>query len=178
MNRLSKITSILVGITLVLSVTFVFADIGAYKIDLEPQNLFNLSGDTPPPTQVNVYVTGPTTGHDKIATSILYSKFIPQYSTTNYLEISNLVAILSHEDITERITNDLSHEGYTSHLLLFQNANKTVMHFRIFKPSDIKTDWYDVWPKSSTSFGYFNQEIGLWLQTRVNENSNSLRIAK
>ena len=143
------------------------ADSEDYKIDLEgPVHLTELPPRIMMPTRVEVYVVGPKIGHDKSwFASLLHKR--PAYSSTNYAEIKNLVSVLQINDNKERVKNSTKHMGYTYHVLLFQEVDHTVMHFRVLEFTDVKTDWYDVWPRSRLGFGYFNKPIGPWLHDHV-----------
>ncbi|MGN6555951.1 MAG: hypothetical protein ACTHLW_19765 [Verrucomicrobiota bacterium] len=155
------------------------ADLEEYNIDFQgPARLTERPLRIPTPTRLIVYVTGPKMDHDKRSFAALLGSS-PAYATTNYAEITNLVAALCGEtDNTARITNATRHVGYTYHVLLFQDADQTVMHFRVLEFTDVKTEWYDVWPRSDTSFGYFNRPIGPWLHEHVKTPTNAPAAAR
>jgi len=124
------------------------------------------------PTRVDVYVTGPRTYIDKSVTPASLEKKVPTLSVTNAVEITNLMAVLQVNDNKARITNVTKHQGFTYHLLIRQETNKTVMHFRVFEPNDIRTKWCDVYPRSQPEFAYFNDQIGQWLHAHMDLSSN------
>ncbi len=74
-------------------------------------------------------------------------------------------------DNKERITAISRRQGYTYHLLLIQETNKTVMHFRIFETTDPRTNWCSVYPCSDSGFGYFNDQIGSRLHSHLPSNA-------
>lgn len=150
------------------------ADVKSYKLDREePAHL----SDQPPtlltPTRADVRIAGPKIGFDETLSWFVLHGGPPTYSTTNHSVISNLVSVLGQTDNKERIPNESSLPGYTYHLQLFQDANKSVMHYRIFQPLDTNTVWCSVWPRSVTGFGYCNDQIGSWLHSRVNVRTNA-----
>jgi hypothetical protein len=77
-------------------------------------------------------------------------------------------------DVKERITRLRSRQGYTYHLLLFDDNRGTVMHYRVFGPSDLDTRWWAVFPVSDVNFGYFSEIIGPWLRSNLNASTNAL----
>ena len=142
----------------------VTASVFDYKLDLKgPLDLTAFPPQIATPTRVEVYLTGPRTYIDKSITPASLSGESPLCMLTNATEISNLVSVLRINDNKARITDVPTRRGYTYHILLFQDADKTVMHFRVFKPTEIETPWCDVNPRSDTGFGYFNDRIGAWL---------------
>ena len=142
----------------------VTASVSDYRLDLNGPVYFS---DFPPkiplPTLVEVYLTGPRTYIDKSINPASLSGQSPLCVLTNATDISNLVSVLRINDSKARITDVPTRRGYTYHILLFQDRDKTVMHFRVFKPMEIDTPWCDVNPRSDTGFGYFNDRIGGWL---------------
>jgi hypothetical protein len=141
---------------------------GSYRLDLEgAENLGLLLQRGDVPNRIEVYKAGPA---QYINTKVLpqdLMKTRPSFVTTNRNEISNLVEILTWEDNKERILGVSKHAGYTYHILLFEDAKNAVMHFRIFEPTDIKTPWCDVYPRSETGFGFFSDRVGSWLGSHV-----------
>jgi hypothetical protein len=123
------------------------------------------------PTEVNVYVTGPQVYIDKSDTPWTLVKNPPVWSSTNRTEITALVSALQANDNTERISQVSRRTGYTYHLLLIQAEARTVMHFRVFEPAAIDTAWCDVYPRSDTGFGYFNNRVRPWLRSHLPTNS-------
>jgi hypothetical protein len=180
-RRIKKLLSVATWLTVVVALPSAAADVGNYKVDLErPAHLLELPQTIEMPTRVDIHVAGPTVDHDKSSVRELLRR-PPVYSTTNELEILSMVRALRENDNKERVTNATKHKGYTYHLLLFQDSDHTVMHFRVLEFADIKTDWYNVWPRSDTGFGYFNKPIGPWLHSRVHlvaTNSSSSSVTK
>ena len=150
------------------------ADLAEYSVDLQgPARLTERPLAIPMPNRLILYVTGPKKDHDTCSVAALLGK-TPAYSTTNLAEIANLVAALTDEtDNKARVRNATRHVGYTYHVLLFQDADRSVMHFRVLEFTDLRTDWYDAWPRSDTSFGYFNRPIGPWLHEHVKIPTNA-----
>jgi len=148
----------------VTAASVVTASVLDYRLDLKgPMGLTAFPPRIAAPTRVEVYLTGPRTYIDKSITPASLSGQSPLCVLTNATEISNLVSVLRINDNKARITDIPTRRGYTYHILLFQDRDKTVMHFRVFKPTEIETPWCDVNPRSDTGFGYFNHRIGAWL---------------
>jgi hypothetical protein len=103
---------------------------------------------------------------------LYFEQLVPPCRLTNRTEITNLVAVLGVYDYKERITNSSRLKGYTYHLLMYNDDSKTVMHFRVFEPTELKTPWCDVVPKNDTGSGYFNDQIGGWLRARLDPATN------
>jgi len=149
-----------------------------YKLDVNtPADLvFTYPHGPPLPGRLDVYRTGPRVGPDDWETPESLCRRPPSYSVTNQSELTELVSKLRQHDEhydARRIPNVPTHRGYTYHLLLFNEDSKTVMHFRVFEPSDTNTIWMQVWPRSRTGFCYFNDQIGEWLRSRVKLATNS-----
>ena len=126
-----------------------------------------LENSLPFPNHVDLYLTGPKEGIDKYMFDWLPTGKAG-YSTTNNAEIAGLLKILENRDYQQRITNSGSKIGYTYHLLLFNDANKTVIHYYVFDLNDTNTAWCNVFPRSETGTIWFNKEIGSWLHERLN----------
>ena len=148
------------------------ADTSAYKLDFStPAPLVFSFPDGPPlPSRVEVYRTGPTVGTDNRETPDSLSRRVPAYSVTNPSEVKELIAALQQTVSFEKVSNVPTHEGYTYHLLLFNDERKTVMHFRVLEFTDITTSWADVWPRSDTNFVYFNNKVIPWLKAHAKFN--------
>jgi len=143
-----------------------------YTLDLQgPVHVTESPMPLPLPTEVDVYITGPRVYIDKSDTPWGLWKNPPLWSSTNLTEITALISALQVTDNTERISQVSRRAGYTYHLLLIQKQTKTVMHFRVFETTEIKTSWCDVFPRSDTGLGYFNNRIGSWLRSHLPTNS-------
>ncbi len=139
-----------------------------YTLDLEgPALLGNDPPRRPNPTRADIFVRGPAKYINEAETPRTLLRTNPDCSVTDATEISKLVEILSHHDVKQRIVNVNRLRGLTFHVLLYQESNKTLMHFRIFEPTDFQTSWWDVYPRSDTGFGFFNEEIGPWVHARI-----------
>jgi hypothetical protein len=144
-----------------------------YSLDLiRPANVPGDFGLGWLPTRVSVYLRGPTTGVDK--SDALGGPFsfglvnaTPDWSATNSVTISNLLSALVAHNYQDKIPNVAKHKGCTYHILLFDDASHTAMHFRVFLPTDISTPWCFIHPRSDTGFAYFNDQIGSWLTTNL-----------
>jgi hypothetical protein len=128
------------------------------------------------PTRVSIYVKGPGIYIDKSDTPASLSKQTPACMLTNSTVISNLVSVISQEEDEARIPNITTRRGLTYHLLFFQDANMTVMQFRVFQPTEFKTLLCEVYPRSSSKFGYFNGKIGSWLHSHLTNDSPSIEV--
>ncbi len=147
-----------------------------YQIDLDgPIHLLEQPPTVSIPTSVSIFVCKPKVNFDKAISENLLRTNSPTYSTTNMLEIRNLISILQQQDNEERITNESRHLGRTWHVLLFQEKNKTVMQFRVFEPLDIHTVWCDIYPRTTTGFGFSNKDIRGWLHSRL---TNSITLTQ
>jgi hypothetical protein len=116
---------------------------------------------------VEIYVTGPRKYIDERDTPSTLAAHRCIYSTTNSPLIEELVAILGSRDNKERVADINALRGYTYHLLLFQDENKSVMHFRVFETTEVKTSWCMVDPRSDTGAVYFSARIGPWLHSHL-----------
>lgn len=144
------------------------ADTNNYNIDYDgPLRLTDEPSTLTMPTRVSVFISKPKTDFDKTYAETLMKNGSPAYSTTNALEIAALVFALKQEDNEDRITNESRHVGRTYHILLFQEKSNTVMQYRVFEPTDMRTIWCGVYPRTITGFGYFDKEIGPWLHSRL-----------
>jgi len=148
-----------------------------YKLDLTtPAKLAFVSPYTPPlPTRIAIHRTGPQLWMDENDTPARLSRRPPEHSITNDLEIKDLLSALYGSDITGWVTNahTPTHRGYTYHLLLFHEWQRTVVHFRVFEPLDTNTVWSVVWPRSETGFVYGNKKVVPWLKSHVKFPTNS-----
>ena len=150
-----------------------------YQMDLEePLHLLDQPPTVLTPTRVSVFVSKPKSDFDKTYAEALLKTHFPAYSTTNMLEIKNLISILQQQDNEDRITNESRRIGLTYHILLFQEKNKTVMQYRVFEPIDAKTIWCDLYPRTTTGFGYFNKDIGVWLHSRLTNGQTAIPSGK
>lgn len=157
------------------------ADVSNYKLDTEGPIIY--SSWPPPTTQVNIYVIGPRVGPDDFYTFtwvLLHAGPKPTYSTTNSSEISSLMHPLYDQNDSQNKDKNLSNVsrtlGYTYHVLLFQDTNHTVMHFRVFepfKPLEGKTNLCEVYPMSLTHTVYCNNKISSWLHARIKASGNT-----
>jgi hypothetical protein len=86
---------------------------------------------------------------------------------TNLSLIKDFVGSLKDNDNTARIANAPTRRGHTYHVLLFQQTNHTVMHFRVFEPIDTNTVWTFIVPRSHPGFAYMNKEILPWIKAHV-----------
>lgn len=145
------------------------AGVESYKLDLKtPADLVFTHPYGPPlPDKVDVYRTGPQVGTDKRETHVSLSRRTPDYSVSNRVEIKELVSALRNNDNKARVSNATTREGYTYHLLLFNEESKTVMHFRALEFTETNTIWSSIRPRSDTSFVYFNTEIVPWLKAHA-----------
>ena len=156
---------------LLLSLSAIAANVRNYALDLDgPDKLHTWS---PHPSRVDIYVAGPRLGFDPSFTWLILHSKVPDYSTTNRSEISTLISALDKVDIDARIENISLTEGYTYHLLLFQDTNRTVMHFRVFEPMERKTNLYAIYPVAHAHNLYINDSIGPWLNARINISTNA-----
>ncbi len=143
-----------------------------YRIDLEgPLSLGTSNPNPPEPTRVEVYVTGPHEYINKSDTPASLSEGPPVCVLTNSAEISELVSKLTKMDITARITNITRRHGYTYHLLLLEEPKKSLMHYRVFQTTDIRTDWYAVDSRNDTGMVYFNDQMAAWFRARLPTNA-------
>lgn len=151
-----------------------------YKLDLKtPAKLAFVSPYTPPsPTRIAIYRTGPRIWVDEKDTPARLSRRVPEHSLTNDLEIKDMLSALHQSDVTARVTNAGTRHGYTYHLLLFQEQQRMVMHFRVFEPLDTNTVWSVVWPRSESGFSYDNKEVVPWLKAHVKFATNTPAGAK
>lgn len=153
-----------------LSTLTVFAAIGEYQLDLtvpvDPTTM-------PTPRRVEIYVRGPHEYINKADTPSRLSSISPACTLTNETEIRDLISVLAVHSYKEEITAINRRKGITCHLLLFRDDNKTVMHYRVFQPMDLKTQWCMVDPQNETGFCYFNDKIAAWLQKRIESFTNS-----
>jgi len=146
---------------------------GSYKLDLDgPEQLIDRRLDGPVPNRVEIYVTGPRIYIDKSETPASLSKKAPACIVTNKTDISEMVSILSEDDNKDRLTNVMRRRGYTYHVLLFHDDDKKVMHFRVFKTTDVETSWMHVYPRAYPEFVYFNHRVGSWLHSHVKPLTN------
>lgn len=135
-----------------------------FKVDLRgPDKILQLPRMVPLPTRVEVYVTGPRTYIDKADTPASLANAKPDCVLTNAVEINKLISALGRCDYQARIVNVTKRNGYTFHLLFFNNLEHTVMHFRIFKTTEFETPWCVVDPRNETGAISFNNQIGSWL---------------
>jgi hypothetical protein len=139
-----------------------------YDIDLQtPRHITDLPRTVTLPTRVDVYRTGPHVYIDKRITPWALQGERPLLSLTNRAEIDNFVSLLQQNDNKERITNANKRVGNTYHFLLFQDRDKTVMHFRAFEASENKSPWLMIYPRASPQFAYFNDQLASWLKTHL-----------
>jgi hypothetical protein len=112
MNR-RKLIALLVYYVCAFSAVAFAADLREYKTDLQgPARLTERPLRVPMPSRLVVYMTGPKMDHDKRSIAALLSS-PPAYTTTNYAEITNLVAALCGEtDNTARVANATKHVGF------------------------------------------------------------------
>jgi hypothetical protein len=151
------------------------APVGDHKLDLEgPLRVLELPRRMPLPDRVDIYITGPRVYIDQTDTPNRLARNSPALSITNAMEIDTLMSLLQKSDNKARITNATTRMGYTYHLLLYYDPSKTLMHFRVFEPTESVTLWRVVDPRNNTGFGYFNDKIGSWLNARVKLPTNSL----
>ena len=158
--------SILFGL-LSTSVLIATASVGAYDLDMDP------AAGPPHPSRVDIYVMGPEVGFDSSFTWLVTHTASPKYSTTNASVISALVHALYDGDLEHRIDNVNRMRGYTYHLLLFQDTNHTVMHFKVFEPLNSKTNLCAVYPVANVHTIYYNGEIGAWLHAHISTSTNA-----
>lgn len=166
------------GILLLLAPTVVMVAGGAitnYKLDRKtPAGLvFTYPNGPVPPGRVDIYRTGPRIWIDDLDSFISLSRQAADYSVTNHTEIKELVSVLRHADKEARIPDATRRQGYTYHLLMLNDEKKTVMHFRVFEPTDTNTTWCVVWPRSETGFSCDNGQIRSWLHSRVKMATNA-----
>ena len=148
---------------------------GEYKLDLaNPVRITESPGRISLPTRVDIYVTGPRIYINKAETPWSLAKHPSVLSLTNQTEIDKLISVLRVSDNKQRITNVTHRVGYTYHLLLFQDADHTVMHFRVFETTEFQTPWCMVYPRDDIGFVYFNNKIGSWLHSHVNAPTNAI----
>jgi len=151
------------------------AAVDNYKLDLaNPVRITESPGRISPPTRVDIYLTGPRTYIDKADTPWRLAKQPPMCSLTNSAEIDELISVLRVLDNKERITKVRKRVGYTYHLLLFQDSDDTVMHFRVFESTEIDSAWCFVSPRNDIGFVYFNNQIGTWLHSHVKGPTNAV----
>lgn len=145
-----------------------------YKLDLEgPHHIRNMRADSRfhIPDRVDLHVTGPAKWIDK-SHHLYFEQLVPPCRLTNRTEITNLVAVLGVCDYKERITNVARLKGYTYHLLMYNDDSRSLMHFRVFEPTELKTPWCFVYSKNDTGSGYSNDQIGGWLRARLDPATN------
>ncbi len=145
-----------------------------YKLDLEgPLHVRNTRADSrfQIPDRVDIHVTGPAKGIDKSHHSY-FEQLVPPCRMINRAEITNLVAVLGVFDIKERITNSARLRGYTYHLLMYNDDSGSLMHFRVFQPTELKTPWCLADSKNDSGAVYFNDQIGGWLRSRMDPGTN------
>ena len=144
------------------------AESSQFTLDLEgPARLELLAFRGEFPSRVDIWVRGPSQYIDKSETVTRLVRNPPLLSLRTQPGISNLVVALAAHDNKERIPNVMRHLGYTYHVLLFYDKTTTVMHFRIFEPTDIETEWCMIDPRSDTGFGYCNNLIRVWLHANI-----------
>ena len=142
---------------------------GAYVFDADtPLHLTDTYHSWTMPTRLSIYVTMPREygGRTYYDYNSLQTHR-PVYSSTNNDEITGLISLLQQEDYAERITNINKTVVVAYHILLFRDSNMTVMHYRIFQPVAMKSDWCRVYPVTSTGFFYHCKTIGAWLHARI-----------
>ena len=162
-------------IVILVETTVVVGSAGDYELDLKnPTHLLEVPRRIPLPTRVDIYRTGPRIYIDKADTPRRLATRDPLCSLTNRLEIEELVGVLAKADNKQRITNVTHQVGHTYHLLLFQDADHTVIHFRVFEPTESRTSWCNVYPRDSIGFTYFNNRIGPWLHSRLKSGTNAV----
>lgn len=145
-----------------------------YKLDLEgPHHIRNMRADSRfhIPDRVDLHVTGPAKWIDK-SHHLYIEQLVPPCRLTNRTEITNLVAVLGVHENQQRITNSSRLKGYTCHLLMYNDDSRSLMHFRIFEPTELDTPWRAVVPQNDTGSVWFNDRIGGWLRARLDPATN------
>jgi len=162
-------------LSLIFAVSVAAHPADTYRLDLEgPVHVTELpaADQVLAPSRIDVYKTGPGIYIDKSVVPGTFAGKAPELSLTNAVEIAKLMAVLQVNDNKARIASVTRRLGVTYHLLLFQDETKTVMHFRVFRPTDVQTKWCDVYPRSEPGFAYFNDQIGSWLREHVKTSTN------
>ena len=154
--------------TILLVISIAVSDARDYKLDLDgAERLTNIPRSIPLPSRVEVYAAGCGLFIDKAGTPANLLNKAADLSITNETDILNLISVFQQHDNKARIPNVAKHQGYTYHFLFVQEEQKTVIHFRVFEPSDTNTVWALVYPRSPSSFSFFNDKILTWLHSRM-----------
>ena len=140
----------------------------AYKIDRI--NAIHLADDPPtlsPPARVQIYFTGLGVGFDKTTAEFLLRRGNPQCVITSSSEIGKLLSILRENNVEQSLNNINKTQGYSTHLLLFDETQKSVLHLRIFEPVNDTNNLCAVYPECTTKFVQYNERMGRWLRGHV-----------
>ena len=142
---------------------------GTYVLDTDgPLHLTDTPHSWTMPDRLSIYVT--TAQKYRLKSIYDYDRLQPHrpaYSSTNKDEIIGLVSLLQQKDVSSRLTINNDTVVVVYHILLFRDSDMTVMHYRIFQPVVVKSNWYMVYPVTRLGYCYFNMTIGPWLHSRI-----------
>jgi hypothetical protein len=144
---------------------------GAESYKLRPEGAGAIAKrNSPLPTadRIEIYVTGPKWDVDLSTTIAELRRRKPEHVLTARNEAAQLFARLKSKEEKPSNKKLKARDGYTYHLLVYQEGEKTMTHIRVLDAGDGKEGASaEVYPNPTTAFSYLNDEVGPWLQANV-----------
>jgi hypothetical protein len=141
------------------------------RLKLRPEGATAITKRTTPlPTvdRVEIYVTGPKWDVEKTGSVAELRKTKAENILTNRGEIAQLLTRLRTTEEKAFNKKLKVRDGYTYHLLAYNDREGTVMYIRVLDSGDTKHGaGAEVYPDPTSSFSYLNDKIGPWLQANV-----------
>jgi hypothetical protein len=140
-----------------------------YKLRPEAAGaIAKMTAPLPTADRVEIYVTGPKWGVDQSTTIEELRKRKPEHVLAAKGDGAQLIARLRSKEEKAENRKLKIRDGYTYHLLVFQEREGTMSHIRILDTGDNKKGASaEVYPNPTTSFSYLNDQVGPWLQANV-----------
>jgi hypothetical protein len=117
--------------------------------------------------RIFVFVTGPEKQANLALTPGLLRKRAPELVVTNRSDVAKIFALLHPRGNKIEKGRLPSTDGYTYHLLAFDDTKKEMIHIRVFDSGLKSNTVSQVYLQPNSSFSYLNDEIAPWLRTHV-----------